>query len=406
MNLKLTTVLFSCLFSLHEAQAQEFWGSIWSTSKDQPSGIYSFTAQADDDQFTPLALDSTLVANEGYCWWNNSFYYINYQSVNGRSIVNYYACNTDNFQTIYTEQVSDNSLLSIASAVDPKSGINYGCFSTADGYGVEWAKMNYRTFDAEERVTIKSLTKNLLAVAIDTAGQAYAVDEDGQFLKINKETGEQTVVGPTGITSKTMQAADFDPSTNRLYWTVEPEGGKSGLYEIDVNTGKASLIKTFPGNQWVLALHVVPSPKAGAPARVKDIDVKPDYDGGGSLSFSMPTTTIEGNALDKALTYYLINNKDTLKKAQAQPGEKVTFTFGWSDFLWGKQTFIVQTENEAGMSAQARWFGNIPTERPTKIDNINMQRNGNENCYDLQGRRVGQNARGIVIRNHKKMWIK
>lgn len=203
-----------------------------------------------------------------------------------------------------------------------------------------------------------------------------------------------------------MQAADFDPITNRLYWTVEPKGGKSGLYEIDVNTGKASLIKTFPGNQWVLALHVVPSPKAGAPARVKDIDVKPDYDGGGSLSFSMPTTTIEGNALDKALTYYLINNKDTLKKAQAQPGEKVTFTFGWSDFHWGKQTFIVQTENEAGMSAQARWFGNIPTERPTKIDNINMQRNEDENCYDLQGRRVGQNARGIVIRNHKKMWIK
>lgn len=99
----------------------------------------------------------------------------------------------------------------------------------------------------------------------------------GYSPKINKETGEQTVVGPTGITSKTMQAADFDPVTNRLYWTVEPKDGKSGLYEIDVNTGKASLIKTFPGNQWILALHVVPSPKAGAPARVKDIDVKPDY---------------------------------------------------------------------------------------------------------------------------------
>lgn len=120
----------------------------------------------------------------------------------------------------------------------------------------------------------------------------------------------------------------------------------------------------------------------------------------------MPTTTIEGTALDKALTYYLINNKDTVKKAQAQPGEKVSFSFQWSNFLWGKQTFIIQTKNEAGMSAQARWSGDIPTKIPTGIDNVRTQRSEDERCYDLQGRPTDRNAQGIVIRNHKKIWIK
>ena len=56
--------------------AQEIWFSIWSTDAARPSGMYAFDASAGDQSFTLLKPDSTLVANAGCCWWNNSYYVV------------------------------------------------------------------------------------------------------------------------------------------------------------------------------------------------------------------------------------------------------------------------------------------------------------------------------------------
>ncbi|MCR5077072.1 MAG: hypothetical protein K6A82_03435 [Prevotella sp.] len=402
----------STLAATTPLQAQEIWGSLWSQDPDEPSGIYAFSANPDDDLLTPLRLGDNLVANEGCTWWNGNFYYINYSGNEVAAITMYYACNTDNFKPIYNEQISDNSYLSLSSYPDPKTGVNYGCFSTADGFGVEWAKMNYRTLD--DRETICPLQKNLLAVVIDNNGQAYAVDEDGNFLKIDKETGKQDIIGPTGIHSQTMQAAAIDPETNKIYWTVQPDNAASGLYEIDSSTGKATLIKTFLNNEWFTTLHVTPTPKPTAPQKVADLAVRPDNLGGGKLSFTMPAKTVEGNDLNGYLTYYIINNGTTLKKAQAKAGSRIEWNFTWDNYVWGDQTFIVQTKNDAGLSRQARLNVYVPTseeDAANGIADIETAHEGQQllektGCYDLQGRKTSRPQHGIYIQNGRKVIVK
>lgn len=400
---RLSFIVFIALIagSTH-VRAQEIWCSIWSTSADRPSGMYALDASAADTAFTLLKPDSTLVANAGCCWWNNSYYVINYTMVDGRGITNYSACNVNDFKPVYTEQVTQSGYIALASGTDPATGITYGCFSSNGGFGQEWGKVNYRTLD--DKVSIKTLDKMLLAVAIDAKGQAWAVDADGNLLKVDKETGEQTLVGPTGVKSATQQCADFDPNTGKLYWSVEPTGSTSGLYTIDTATGHATLVKQFAHNEYVLGMHMLKSPSPQAPARVANLAVVPDYNYGGTVKFTMPSKRVDGSDITAPYDYYIVNGVDTLSHGTAAPSQPVEWSFGFSNFLWGDQTFIVLTRNEAGFSAQARKFVNIPT-TSTGVGGVKTTAVAADGAYyDLNGRRVTAPARGtIYIHNGKKV---
>lgn len=399
--LRNATMGILCLVATNKLNAQEIWGSVWNYNDSKQSGIWSFTTDPNDNTVTPVHLDPTLVANSGSTWFNNKLYYVSYQIQEGQGYFMYYACNTDNFKPIYSEQVSDAGMMAIASYPDPQTGVNYGCITTSDGYGIEWAKLNYRTFD--DRTAIKSLSENLLAVVIDNNGQAYAVNESGEFLKVDKETGEQEVIGQTGVVTSTLSGICVDPETNRIFWAVSPKNEDSGLYEINTQTGKATLIKKFPNNEWFVSLHCTPTPKAKAPAQVTDLTVTPDYAGGGTLKFTAPTTTVDGSTIDEKLTYYIINNADTLHKAKIAAGKTVTWTFDFFKYVWGDQTFIVQTKNSEGMSRQTRLRINIPTEEPTAVEIPKTEKADDESAiFDLNGRKTTVKPGELYIKNGKK----
>jgi DNA-binding beta-propeller fold protein YncE len=77
----------------------------------------------------------------------------------------------------------------------------------------------------------------------DLKSNLYGISSDGNFYNINRDTGLATLVGETGLTNRPNGGAT-DPNTGRLYTiTQRPQI----IYEIDPANGKASMVKVLSG---------------------------------------------------------------------------------------------------------------------------------------------------------------
>jgi hypothetical protein len=81
----------------------------------------------------------------------------------------------------------------------------------------------------------------------------------------------------------------------------------------------------------------------------------------------------------------------------------VTWTFDFFKYVWGDQTFIVQTKNSEGMSRQTRLRINIPTEEPTAVETPKTEKADDESAiFDLNGRKTTVKPGELYIKNGKK----
>ncbi len=88
---------------------------------------------------------------------------------------------------------------------------------------------------------------NALACSLD--GQLYATANDGNLYEINANDVTSNVVGPLGFNFNSENALCFDRNNNTLYGLINTSWGETaeqGLYEIDINTGDATLLCAIP----------------------------------------------------------------------------------------------------------------------------------------------------------------
>ena len=113
----------------------------------------------------------------------------------------------------------------------------------------------------------------LLAMAANSVGQLYGVGSDGKLYSVEKSTGGLTEIGATGVQPEGDQSMAFSMMDGALYWCAYRQDGTSGLYEIDLQTGAATLIGDMPENQRIVGLYVTdPDVLPGAPATVTDLE--------------------------------------------------------------------------------------------------------------------------------------
>ncbi len=86
----------------------------------------------------------------------------------------------------------------------------------------------------------------LVAIAIDCIGNIYGFDDAGDnLIRIDRMTGVGTVLGPLGVdVGANAQDADWDPSTNTLYWT-HYNGTAGELRSVNVDTVYTELIAVW-----------------------------------------------------------------------------------------------------------------------------------------------------------------
>ena len=144
---------------------------------------------------------------------------------------------------------------------DPYNDVVYGIFYDGNTYKI--GTLDMETFKVTNISREGLLYGAPKCIAVNSKGELYAIDASGNVYSVSKQDGRLTTIGNVGFKSQDQyMSATFDLRTDKLYWigfinngkstnatdgtntTLDPSlGGRdTGLFEIDTNTGVATLI--------------------------------------------------------------------------------------------------------------------------------------------------------------------
>lgn len=249
-------------------------------------------------------------------------------------------------------------------AYDPTSDIVYGCFynDTADGY--LFGKVDYAT---RVRTAIKPLNGAWNAVMADAKGQIYAIDMNGDLLRVDKTTGDTEKIGFTGVVPAYTTSGTIDLATGRCFWNAKPSTGVSSLYEVNLTTGLATRLYDMPCNDELRGMYVEDAPIAqAAPAAAQAFEA--DFANGsfsGTLSFKAPATNNDGSAGSGNVTYKIWSNGVIAFTGEVAYNEQKSLTYSVEES--DKYYLVIAFENEAGqgpITRVAQFIGNDTPKAP------------------------------------------
>lgn len=315
-----------------------FWGSVvyssqWdSMSEDEyPYAMYSFLASAPSCMTLQADMKAN-VPNGGGVYYDGEFKFVSYNIMYETQVVAYYyRYNTETWEQAGYPQYGYDSKVAIDLAYDANDGAAYGYYyyPTEASRANEFCKVTYGDY-GPSIMTIATDKDNMVAVAVDDNGQVYALNAEGGFFKINKTTGEKTLVDYTGVRSSTFsQSAAYDPKSGMIYWAafkLDDENVSSGLYKIDPATAITEKVCDFDNALQITNLYIPPSAAAdNAPAAITDFAAsfeKGSLDG--TVTFTLPAETYAGDPLSGTLTYSVVDGGTEVLTGQGNAGSKVS----------------------------------------------------------------------------------
>lgn len=277
-------------------------------------GLYSFNA-SNPMTVTPVTIHNTLCANGGGTYRKGKLYFTSYYEDMGGNLGYLYFVELN---------LADNSIERHALVPDTYDAIAADMTYDPIGdkiYGVSFDRSDYNLstyvlvdFDlATGYPNVIASIPRMSAIASDNMGQLWGVRySDGQLVKIDKLNANVTEVGPTGVNPIYNGSACFDFETGKLYWaTNERTTEESALYQIDINTGAASMISKFPDGESMAALYI---PRQDNITLLEPVsNVTASFEGSsteGTISFTAPSKTKDGRTItgDVTVAGYLDGN--------------------------------------------------------------------------------------------------
>ncbi|WP_295728444.1 choice-of-anchor J domain-containing protein [uncultured Muribaculum sp.] len=357
------------LVSPPSVDAAELWGNIlssdaWDSPRDN-YGVYSFQSSADNFGFKLLKHKSSMNVNGGGTYFDGKHYWINWESY---GMGNWYADDyADDWRNVDGNYFFDETVVPWDIAYNPKDGLVYGIFNS----GTEISTLDFATMKTSPVTTINTGFP-AVAIAVNKDGVPYWIDSQGSCSFWNTQYGfgfAQQVVRSGVRVSEKAQSAAFDDETGLLYWAATLEDGTTALYSLNVADKTCEKVVDFPNNEYVVSLRVVNDAVAsGAPARVSDLAAA--FEGSslsGSISFTLPVKSIDGNLLDGTLDYTLGVNGEERVKASGNPGDKVSHELELPE---GMANISVVASNAQGAGQEAKtslYIGNDTPEAPSKV---------------------------------------
>lgn len=313
---------------------------VYSTKMDTPEspitwGLYSFPATA-GTVFTEKLIHNTICANGGGAYRKGKLHFVSYyEGYEPGSLLYLYFCTLDvNTLTLEKKALPGNEFTSIGldMTYDPVGDMLYmqaypSNAATAPDPIYTLSTMNIETGKSTPIADMDRMSM----IVCDISGNMYGVRyKDGMFCKIDKSNARVTEVGSTGVNPQYNGSATFDYKTCKLYWsTCERMTGKSGIYEIDITTGKATLISLYPNNEQVTCLYI---PQDDEICQLGEIPLlEADFSNAasttGTVTVQAPSVDANGQPISGNVTMSLyIDNKLQYSKSCA-PGEKIVETY-------------------------------------------------------------------------------
>jgi hypothetical protein len=349
---------------------------LYSDSWDEdypPYGVYDFSTADSPFKFTKKYVNYEAPQNGGGFFVDNKYYFTSYvmDDWGWDYDVTTYIVNTDTWKV--DEKVSqDLYALATDLAYDPIEKVAFGCFYSSDDEGSYWGYMDPADCGIHQ---IKALDGQLVAVAIDAVGNAYAITDSGTLAKVDKYSGELTAIGSTGITPAYMQSATFGED-GTLYWAAGFTDGSTGLFTVDTTNAHVSLVSDFSDDQEVVSLYALPAEvSADAPAAAENLVANFTADNlKGTLSFDVPKLTAGGSELSGNLTYTIFVDGKEAVAGLTTAGASVSTNVSVS--AAGVHVFAVTLSNAAGESAKVSTSLWVGIDRPLAVTDLTLTKVG------------------------------
>lgn len=303
--------------------------NLWQTGM---KGIYSFQPQASIG-FNQLVSYDQAHFNGGSAIVGNKMYGINYyvSPSDETMVITSYAFNTDTWTLdgTPTELTNQYDLIAEETATDPNTHEVFGVFYANFFGSLEWGVIDYTK---GTRTKIAAANHDYVALGIAADGYAYGVSSDGNLYKIDRATGSENLVGNTGLTISKYdgtyyrQSGEIDPITNTFYWAAADSSDVTGLYTLDLSTGKATQLGSYEQTAHPEALGFL-SQRVGNNAPDDAKDLQPSFVNGstqGTLSFTIPAKTQGGETLTGDINYQVKANGKDQASGTATAGSTVT----------------------------------------------------------------------------------
>lgn len=197
---------------------------------------------------------------------------------------------------------------------------------------------------------------NLVTLACDSKGELWGLDSEGKLWSIDKSNGMPIEVkGSSSDIPSTLQSMCFNPADGQLYWsgfsvTNEIGTGFFSKFSFSNDAITYQKIGNFNGNAEIIGLYIDSNPIApNRPCAITDLSITPAPDGVGSatLSWTNPTTLIDGTAINETLSISIIRDDVLVATLSNQvAGQKVTYTD--ENIISGLHEYRIICSNNAG----------------------------------------------------------
>lgn len=354
--------------------APEFYGAVVYGDEWDPTnyGIYSIRA-SQPMGFAPVAKDHELASTYGGVLVGDR-YYCTMIDLKGTTIENirYNVYDATTWTMLSQTPLDDPSTMATDMTYDATTGKVYGCFYNDGATGYVWGTLDVAT---HKRTAICPLSSThwLYVVASNAQGEMYGVRYDGTLVRIDKVSGDQTIIGSTGLTPQYMQAGEFDRISGELYWATSLYGGGSTLCRVDTTTGEALFISTLPDNIEVTVMfQYAAAEKAEAPAEVTALTLDFPKDATtGSVTFTLPTTTAGGEMLSGTLDYTVNLDGTALTSGQGTPGQTCSANLTTTTGMHSIEVWATNSHGRGAKATEKRWIG---LDVPAPVSNATARR--------------------------------
>lgn len=330
-------------------------------------GMYSF--MSNERKMSAVHVSDSILAVAGGVYVGNDFHVF---SLSHGYTINYYDFDMTDWSCKKSKTITDMSFLMLDMAQNPTNGMVYGIAYKSDFTGFELVNVDLSTLKKTSIGDLGTVSLPFESIDFDAIGTLYGICADGNLYTIDPNTASTTLVGSLGVKPATLtQSADIDPNTGIMYWAALLDDGSSKLMTVNTNNGSASEIGSFPYSEQIACLHIpAQEPDGALPDSVTNADL---YFQGvsldGTVSFNMPTKTIDGTDITESLKYCIILNGDTAKVGSANAGSRVinniTMKVGRNVF----QVFVSNSKGVGRLKLLSKWGG---FDTPESVGKVNL----------------------------------
>ncbi len=326
---------------------------IYSNLWEEPEfGLYTLPKSA-DGSFESLGV--SLIGNYGGVLVDDIYYQSYIEEFWGFILASeVYGYDVTTGECVYQEEVNISDI-PVSQCYDPTSGNIYGIFYNEDVSGYNFATIDYSSTPQLNIIAPVPAGYSIYDISVASDGQLYvavAEESNTSIMKIDKSTGNLTLVGTNAIYYQYMAGGVIDPKTDIYYITASTDAD-SYIAAVSLADGSAEKLFDFANGEEMIGLYIATASESKAPAAVSGLEVS-FYETSltGSVNFECPEKYVDGTPASGSVTYHVKVNGTETVSGETTYGAILSVPVTVAES--GVYTFSVYLSNENGNGPESK----------------------------------------------------